>query len=65
MLSLLRSLGAKCSPEDAHLPALELSGRSYINKEILRRLRAHEVIIEMLAACMTPAGNPVTGLPLF
>jgi hypothetical protein len=58
LLSLLRSLVAKCSPDDANLPEFELSGRSYVNKEILRRSRAHEVVIEMLASCMTPFGDP-------
>ena len=57
LVTIIKTLISKCSPEDAYLPEFELAGRSYVNKEILRRLKAHEIVIEMLAACMTPFGD--------
>ncbi len=36
----------------------EQAERSFVNKERMRRLHAHEFVLELLCACMTPFGDP-------
>jgi hypothetical protein len=36
----------------------EQAERSFVNKERMRRLHAHDFVLELLCACMTPFGDP-------
>ena len=57
MVALLRDLKDLCTPEVTSLQS-EMQARSFVNKEIMRRSCADEVVIELLCECFTPFGDP-------
>ena len=56
VVALLKDLKELCTPS-TELTS-EMQARSFMNKEIMRRSCADEVVIEMLCECMTPLGDP-------
>jgi hypothetical protein len=58
LLLVLADLTDMCSPELQDPLAREAAGRSWLSKDYMRRLNAHNIVIEMLSWCMSPHGDP-------
>ena len=59
LLLLLSDLTDMCSPDlRGPVGSQTQAGRSWMSKECMRRLNAHDIVLDMLCWCMTPFGDP-------